>query len=252
LVGRPEEIGPRLDSRPRRTDSERRLGAREVDHDPKNPLTARVIVNRLWQHHFGAGIVDTPSDFGKNGARPTHRKLLSWLACELSRAGGGSSTSPADRDQRDVPAIVGTAPEAVAKDAQSRLLWRYPPRRLEAEALRDSVLFVERESSTSRRRSRVRFCSAEHELREVYTPKKEFGPAEFRRMIYQQKAAHELDDTFGAFDCPDAGQIAPKRNVSVTPLQALKPAEQARSCLQQSGYFGRGSRRTSAAPPPRR
>jgi hypothetical protein len=70
----------------------------------------------------------------------------------------------------------------------------------------------------------------------VYTPKKAFGPAEFRRMIYQQKPRMHLDDTFGAFDCPDAGQIAPRRNVSTTPLQALNLLNSA-FMLQQAGYF---------------
>jgi hypothetical protein len=112
-------------------------------------------------------------------------------------------------------------PDAFAKDAQSRLLWRYPPRRIEAEPLRDAVLFVSGKLNLKPGGPGFDLFEKNTNYVKVYTPKKEFGPAEFRRMIYQHKPRMQLDDTFGAFDCPDAGQIAPRRNVSTTPLQAL-------------------------------
>ncbi len=77
------ELGPKLVIPDSATDAERRAALAKWITDPAHPLTARVIVNRLWQHHFGVGIVDTPSDFGKNGAKPTHPELLDWLASEL-------------------------------------------------------------------------------------------------------------------------------------------------------------------------
>jgi len=111
--------------------------------DPDNPLTARVIVNRVWQHHFGAGLVRTPSDFGVRGERPTHPQLLDWLAAEFLQRGWSikhlhrlimsselwqqSSTIRADAQQRD---------------PENRLLWRMPRSRLEFEPLRDSLLQV--------------------------------------------------------------------------------------------------------------
>jgi len=107
---------------------------------PDHPLAARVHVNRIWQHHFGRGIVATPSDFGVRGARPTHPELLDWLAAELLRTG---STKHIHR------VIVGsnTYRQSVAQDAanakrdlENQYLWRWSPRRLEAEAIRDAWL----------------------------------------------------------------------------------------------------------------
>ncbi|MEW6156432.1 MAG: DUF1553 domain-containing protein [Verrucomicrobiota bacterium] len=108
-----------------------------------HPLTARVIVNRLWQHHFGEGIVATPSDFGRNGKRPTHPELLDWLARELIRQGWSLKkmhrlmmTSAAyQRASTHVAA-------AAAKDPENQLLWRMNRRRLESEAIRDTMLAV--------------------------------------------------------------------------------------------------------------
>ncbi len=81
-----------------------------------------------------------------------------------------------------------------------------------------------------------------------YNPKKEFGPAEWRRMIYQTKPRMQLDDTFGAFDCPDAGQIAPRRNSSITPLQALNLLNSP-FCMQQAGFLAGRLRQEAGADP---
>ena len=111
--------------------------------DPANPLTARVMVNRIWQYHFGEGLVSTPSDFGANGARPTHPELLDWLAAEFIAHGWSVKAlhrlivNSATYRQSSAP-----RPEGLAVDAGSRLLWRFPPRRLEAEPIRDLILAV--------------------------------------------------------------------------------------------------------------
>jgi hypothetical protein len=109
-----------------------------------NPLTARVIVNRLWQHHFGKGLVATPSDFGHTGTRPTHPELLDWLAAELVDGGWRLKRlhrlimlSDAYRQSSRV-----SNDRAVRADPGNTLLWRQDLRRLEAEAIRDAVLAV--------------------------------------------------------------------------------------------------------------
>jgi hypothetical protein len=231
------------------TDAERRVAIARWITDPANPLTSRVIVNRLWQHHFGTGIVSTPSDFGFNGGRPSHPELLDWLAAELTRKNGSLKhihrlivTSAAYR-QSSV-----SHSEGLSKDAGSRLLWRYPPRRLEAEALRDSILFVSGQLNPTPGGPGFDLFEPYTNYVKVYTPKAVFGPAEFRRMIYQQKPRMQLDDTFGAFDCPDAGQTAPQRNSSTTPLQTLNLLNSP-FLLQQSGAFAERVK-TSAKEPP--
>ncbi len=188
----------------------------------KNPLAARVIVNRIWQHHFGRGIVDTPSDFGRNGGRPSHPKLLDWLARELVR--GGWSMKPIHRLillSATYRQSAATNADGLRKDADSRLLWRYPSRRLEAEIIRDAMLAVSR--TLDLRMEGPGFSSFEPNSNyvRVYRPKQEFGPMEWRRMIYMTKVRMEQDAVFGAFDCPDAGQVAPARTRSTTAIQAL-------------------------------
>jgi len=194
---------------------------------PTNPLTARVIVNRLWHHHFGNGIVDTPSDFGVNGGPPSHPELLDWLASELV-----DPAKPADRwrlkqihrrivTSRAYRQASTARPDALAADSGSRLLWRYPPRRLEAEPLRDAILATS--GSLNRKMGGPGFDLFEPNTNyvKVYNTKTIFTDEDFRRMVYQAKPRAELDSFFGAFDCPDAGQVQPKRTSSTTPLQAL-------------------------------
>ncbi len=122
-----------------------RLGFAQWLTRPDHPLTARVIVNRFWQHHFGRGIVDTPGNFGATGSRPTHPALLDWLAVEFMRQGWSAKrfhklmmTSTVYR-QASESVEQG---EQLAADAGNRLLWRMNLRRLDAEALRDSVIAV--------------------------------------------------------------------------------------------------------------
>jgi hypothetical protein len=230
---------------------QRRLALARWIADPKHPLTARVMVNRLWQYHFGAGIVATPSDFGLNGARPTHPELLDWLADEFVASGWRMKhlhrlivLSSAYRQ-----ASASTA-KGLSLDAASRMLWRYPPRRLEAEPLRDAILFVS--GKLDRTMGGPGFDLFEPRGNtpqgvKLYVPKTTFGPTEWRRMIYQSKPRMRLDDTFGAFDCPDAGQTAPKRTVSTTPLQVLNLINSP-FMLQQASFFAERLHNEAATP----
>jgi hypothetical protein len=126
--------------------------------------------------------------------------------------------------------------EGRARDAGNRLQWRYSPRRLDAEPLRDAYLAVSGKLDLRMGGPGFDLFEPNTNYVKVYNPKKEFGPNEWRRMIYQSKWRMQLDDVFGAFDCPDAGQIAPKRTTSTTPLQALNLLN-SRFMVQQSKFF---------------
>jgi hypothetical protein len=121
-------------------------------------------------------------------------------------------------------------------DADCRLLWRYPPFRIEAEALRDAVLAVSGRLDLRMGGPGFDLFEPNTNYVKVYNSRREFGPETFRRMIYQQKPRMQLDDTFGIFDCPDAGQIAPRRTSSTTPLQALSLLNSP-FALQQAQFF---------------
>ncbi|MEZ6096942.1 MAG: DUF1553 domain-containing protein [Pirellulaceae bacterium] len=203
-------------------ESERRLKFAQWLVSEDNPLTARVIVNRVWQHHFGTGIVSTPSDFGKNGFDPTHPELLDWLSNELIQHNWSLKwlhrqilTSSTYR-QSSQP-----NPKGLEVDAGSRWLWRYPPRRLEAEAIRDCVLQVSGKLNLAAGGPGFLLFEVDRENVHHYFPLKEFSDEHFRRMIYMTKIRQEQEDVFGAFDCPDGGQTIPSRGRSTTPLQSL-------------------------------
>lgn len=108
----------------------------------ENPLTARVLVNRLWQHHFGEGIVRTASDFGRNGERPTHPELLDWLAVRFVESGWDIKAMHKLMLLSNAYRQAAENPKAGDADADNRLLSRFSRRRLEAEAIRDSILFA--------------------------------------------------------------------------------------------------------------
>ena len=200
----------------------RRVALAEWIASRDNPLTARVIVNRLWQFHFGKGLVATPSDLGKAGVPPTHPELLDWLAMELMDHNWSLKhvhrliLHSATYQQSSQP-----RPDALQADADAQWWWRFPPRRLEAEPIRDSILAVT--GVLDDRMYGPGFSGFEVELENVrhYFPKKKYGPDDWRRMIYMTKVRLEKESVFGVFDCPDAATSVPKRSRSTTPLQAL-------------------------------
>ena len=122
----------------------RRLSLARWIASARNPLTARVIVNRVWQYHFGVGLVRTPSDFGKRGEKPTHPLLLDYLADWFVHEGAWSLKRLHRLVLTSSTYRMGkrSRPETANRDADNRLLWRFPYRRLEAEAIRDSMLAV--------------------------------------------------------------------------------------------------------------
>jgi hypothetical protein len=226
----------------------RRIALAQWMTNPTNPLPARVMVNRIWQYHFGDGLVNTPSDFGANGARPVNPELLDWLAAEFMQPrtvpGSGPPASPWSIKHIH-RLIVNSATykqssdarkDCVAVDAGSRLLWRYPAHRLEAEPIRDMILAVTGKLDLKMGGPGFSFFQPNDNYVRVYTPKKEFGPDSYRRMVYGTVVRQRPDGVFGVFDCPDGGQIAPKRTRSTTPLQALNLLNSG-FIMQQANFF---------------
>ncbi len=191
----------------------------------ENPLFGRVVVNRLWQAHFGPGLVETPSDLGFNGGLPSHPELLDWLASELVERGWSLKaihrlivTSAAYRQGSRLD------PTAMAKDAGDRLVWRKAPSRLEAEMVRDAMLaisgqldpklggpsFFDRDVSLAPRTSIVINLEAD--------PAR---PGLNRRTLYRSWGRGARSGLLDAFDCPDPSTTAPRRAITTTPLQAL-------------------------------
>jgi hypothetical protein len=204
--------------------------------------------NRVWQGHFGQGLVRTPSDFGFNGDRPSHPELLDWLAKEYQASGW--RLKPLHR----LIVLSSTYRQAsrldarsAARDASNRLLWRYPSRRLEAEAIRDTMLQVS--GALNGRMGGPGYHLWEYSGYVInFKPKTVFGPDEFRRMIYQFKPRLQQDRTFGVFDCPDATTTMPRRNRSTTALQALNLLNDP-FVLDQSERFAARLRREAGETP---
>ena len=202
-------------------ETERRLALAHHLSQPDHPLTARVIVNRVWQHHFGTCLVQTSSDFGYMGATPSHPELLDWLAAKF--VADGWSLKKLHRLILASKAYKQSSfprEKAIAVDAESRLLWRYPPRRIEAEALRDSILSASGKLNFEMGGPGFDFFNQRGGLSD-YIPKETFEEDGWRRMIYAHKVRMISVDIFGAFDCPDAGQMKPNRPRSITPVQSL-------------------------------
>ena len=167
-------------------------------------LLARVIVNRLWQHHFGKGIVATPSDFGVRGEAPSHPELLDWLAGELIR--NGWRLKPLHRQMllsATYRQSAGRDPAKLAIDRENRFVWRKPRQRLEAEAIRDALLAVSGRLDS--------------------TP---FGPGSLdpnmpRRSVYLTVKRSQLVPMLQVFDCPDALSGQGERSATTVAPQAL-------------------------------
>ena len=204
------------------TDTTRRVALARSITSPENPLAPRVIVNRIWQHHFGTGLVDTPSDLGRNGTRPSHPNLLDWLARDLVQH-GWSLKHVHRRILLSATFCQSSTPRArpLSRDADSRLLWRFPPRRLSAEALRDSILAASGRLNDQMHGQGFDFYDVPESTFGDYVPKEEFEAVGWRRMVYGTRIRLMRPGIFGAFDCPDAGQMAPKRSRSTTPVQSL-------------------------------
>jgi hypothetical protein len=209
----------RLEPRPAgRVSSGRRLAFARWVTSPDNPLFARVMVNRVWQHHFGTGLVATPDNLGRSGARPSHPELLDYLATEFVRSGWSVKalhrlmvTSAVYRQE--------SAPRADAAwaDPDNRLLARFPLRRLDAEALRDAMLAV---SGGLDGRMGGPYVPSQRTA-EGSVEVAEGVAGAHRRSVYLQQRRTQVLTLLQLFDAPAIATTCGARTTSTVPLQAL-------------------------------
>lgn len=185
---------------------------------PQNPLFARVFVNRVWQHHFGTGIVTTPDNLGQSGGKPTHPHLLDYLASEFIRSGWSIKSlhrsilrSAVYRQSGELRA------DAFQTDPDNRLLWRFPPRRLDAEALRDAMLAVSGELDA---RAGGPYVPATRQA-DGGIVVDERHPDAHRRAVYLRQRRSEVVTFLALFDAPAMTTTCGVRPVSTVPLQSL-------------------------------
>jgi hypothetical protein len=225
-----------------------RLELAKAVTDPRNPLVARVMVNRIWKHHFGEGIVRSPDDFGYQGQPPTHPELLDWLAGEFVARGWSVKqmhrlmvTSAAYRQASR--ATPEQAAKAVTADPQNKLLHRQNVRRLEAEAIRDAILLVSGRLDRTAGGPGVLPYLTEHQ---VGRGRPSSGPLDGngRRSVYLQVRRNFLNPMFAAFDYPTPFTTIGRRSVSNVPAQALAMLNNP-FVLQQADLW---ARRVLAAP----
>ena len=190
--------------------------------DPGNPLVARVMVNRLWKHHFGVGLVPTPDDFGAMGTPPSHPELLDWLASEFVRDGWSIKRMHRRMVLSHAYRMASVAdPESDKADPTNRLLHRMNVRRLDAESVRDAMLAV------SGRLDPVMFGPSVPTHLTTFMEGRgrpsSSGPldGEGRRTIYLEVRRNFLAPMLLAFDFPTLPSCIGRRNVSNVPAQAL-------------------------------
>ncbi|MFO1065629.1 MAG: PSD1 and planctomycete cytochrome C domain-containing protein [Pirellulales bacterium] len=189
------------------TDGRRRLDLAQAVVSESNPLTARVIVNWLWQNHFGAGLVRTPDDFGTRGRSPTHPQLLDYLADQLRR--GGWSLKTLHREIMLSQAYRQAAVENSAAreiDPDNELLWRMPRRRLDFEAMRDAMLAVSGELDTTMGGRPIDLNSV---------------PAVPRRSVYGFTNRDIIANLMSTFDSANPNACTAKRPETTVPQQTL-------------------------------
>jgi cytochrome c553 len=185
-----------------------------------NPLTARVMANRIWLHHFGKGLVKTPNDFGTRGAAPTHPELLDWLAAELIASGW--SIKALHRTillSATYQQAGGSRAGALAVDAANDLYWRFDRRRLSAEEIRDSLL----EASGQLDRTPATAHPFPPESTWNYTQHVPFGTffETDRRSVYLVSVRNRRHPFLGLFDGADPNASTPIRQTTTVPTQAL-------------------------------
>jgi hypothetical protein len=245
------EPGPDFGLAPDAPEAQRRLQFAAWLSDPRHPLPARVMANRIWQFHFGQGLVATPNDFGTAGARPTHPALLDWLAATFIEDGWSVKAlhrrivNSATYRQSATPTSLAPA---AARDADNTLLWRFPPRRLEAEAVRDAILAASGQLNPAVGGPSFQPFEILKFPANTYQPVDKIGPEYNRRTVYRMNVNSGKEPLLDTFDCPDPSVKTPRRGVTTTPLQALALMNNA-FVQRQAGHLAARAAREAGGDP---
>jgi len=237
-------------------ESERRAALAEWLSDERNSLTWRSIVNRVWQYHFGRGIVETSNDFGKMGSLPTHPELLDWLAVWFRDEAHGSLkalhklivTSETYR-QTSVPDEAMRL-HASEIDGSNTLLWRQSRRRLEAEAIRDSILATAGKLDLTMGGPSFQDFVVTHPAHSPHYEYELSDPEDAkiqRRSIYRFIVRSQQQPWMAAMDCADPSMLVDRRNQTITPLQALAQLNN-QLALAMAKHFAENVAKQSADP----
>lgn len=243
-----EMLPSRFDLPANHSEGERRVALAKWLSDPRNPLTWRSIVNRVWQYHFGQGIVATPNDFGLNGSLPSHPELLDWLAVWFRDQGGSLKAlhklilCSATYRQSSAPRA-----ECLTIDAENRLLWRQTPRRLEAEGIRDSVLAVSGTLDLTMGGPGWQDFKIEHPEHSPHYEYELANPEDrslWRRSIYRFIVRSQTQPFMTVLDCADPSMRVDRRNQSISALQALALLNNGLMLVQAKEFAARVRRET--------
>ncbi len=215
----------RFDLPPGHDEGRRRAALADWLVDRRNPLTWRSVVNRVWQYHFGRGLVATPNDFGRMGQAPTHPELLDWLATDFRD--GGQSLKRLHRlivTSQTYRQSSNHLPAHDTVDADNRYLWRMNRRRLEAEEVRDAVLLVSGRLDRTMGGPAFRdfvIDKPEHSPHYEYHRHDPDDPRAQRRTVYRCIVRSQPQPFLSAFDCADPSVSVDRRNETMTAQQAL-------------------------------
>ena len=205
-------------------EAERRAALAKWITAPDNMLAWRSIVNRVWHYHFGAGLVDTPNDFGHMGSLPTHPELLDWLAVQFRDSGGSFKKLHKLIVMSAVYRQASSNNENNSRvDSDNRYLWRANRQRLDAESLRDTILAVSGRLDLTMGGPSVEqfFFKDDHSPVYDYSRYDPDAPGNYRRSVYRFLVRSVPDPLMERFDCPDVSMITAKRTTTITAIQAL-------------------------------
>ena len=207
-------------------ESARRVALANWIADANNPLTWRSVANRVWHYHFGQGICDTPSDFGKMGGNPSHPELLDWLACELRDHGGSLKhlhrlilTSHAYKQSSEVNS------KGMELDSQNRFLWRQNSQRMDADTYRDGLIAIAGKMDWKMGGPGIRYFKEGKPVQS--TPTLDYQVFDWSSMPLHRRSVYRFvwrgipDPFLEALDFPDLGLLTPRRESSSSALQAL-------------------------------